>query len=480
MMAVSLVLALSLGQAGPVLTLDDALREAEAKNLDLKAAREKLTQSKEISRKVWAAYLPTLTVGASYTRNNVAANLNLPVAYGIRNITPADLCTPAKLQAGEVCAYNGMPSNSGAPATQFPDLSNPIGQPSTSQAVIPVFGADVTIQALNQYGGQAQLSQALVVPALWPAIKNAYLAQDIVTLSVENGRRELLFGVVQLYFGAAGLKEAVAVQKRLLETNREHEKDAQVRYDAGALPKIGLIRAQIDRARSEEDVRRAQLAYDSARIALSTLLDRDANFDVERPAEPQLPESTEKMQKEADDRRLDLQLARQNFDLADRTHSATYYKYAPAIVANGVYRYANIGGFTGQNTSWAITVAANWTLWDGGLRESDLRDSESRAAEAKYNLRAAEIRARDEVKRALLDLESARANKAKAEEQVKLARENMQLVTVNYNNGAATQIEVSDASSQLTSAEIGLVAESINADLSALKLIKSAGLFNPK
>jgi outer membrane protein TolC len=65
--------------AGPTLALEEALREARAKNLDLKAVRARLDQSRELGWQAWSAYLPQVTAEGSYTHNEVE-DVTLPVA----------------------------------------------------------------------------------------------------------------------------------------------------------------------------------------------------------------------------------------------------------------------------------------------------------------------------------------------------------------------------------------------------------------
>ena len=439
------------------LTLDDALRQARRQNLDLQAAHAKLEQARELSAKVWANYLPQIALGASYTRNQYAAAIDMPTGYYIR-----DLGSPAM----------------GGPAfdpTKPVGPQNPPGTPSNYVMYPSGFDA-ITIQKKDQLGAQLTVSQALIAPALWPAIQTAYLAEEVAELGVANAENEVLFGVAQLYFGAAALKEVVGVQERLLENARTREKDAKVRVDAGTVPAIFLIRAQIDRARAEQDLLRAQNAFASARVALSTLLDRDADFDVERPADVQAPTS-------ADDGRLDARpdvvLARRSQDLAAGSRDGVWFRYLPNVGLSGLWRVANMKGFTDSYDAWAITLGLSWTLWDGGTRETELREARARLLEAELTRRATERRASDEAIRARLDLASARAARVKAEEQRRLAQENMRLVTVSYQSGAATQVELSDATTALAAAEVGAVAEALNEQLAALRVQKAVGAFRP-
>jgi outer membrane protein, multidrug efflux system len=443
---------------GPELTLDDAFRAAAARNLDLKVAQARMAQAHELHRKAWSYYLPNVGLQAGYTRNSHEAEVQLPSGFYIRNIG-----TPSK---------NGPTYDPSRP----PSSVNPPGVPSTD-IVVPYGVKDIVLQKENQLGAQVSLQQALVAPALWPAIRASYLAEQVAELNVENARREVLFGVAQVYYGAASLKEIVEVQRRLLDANLAHERDAEARVAAGALPRIGLVRARIDRVKSEQDLRRAGNGYASAKIALGTLLDRDADFEVVPPARSQPPVGTTSA--DDGDHRPDLRAARVGVRLAETARRGVYYKYAPNVFLSAAYRLANVKGFVDSYDSWSVMVGLGWTLWDGGLREAEAREAGAKVVEAEAALRSLELHAREEIRRATLDLESARANRTKSEEQVRLARENMQLVNDNYQAGLATQLDATDASTALASAELGLVAEGLNAELAELRLLKAAGAFDP-
>ena len=81
---------------------------------------------------------------------------------------------------------------------------------------------------------------------------------------------------------------------------------------------------------------------------------------------------------------------------------------------------------------------------------------------------------------ALLDLDSARANAAKAKEQRDLAAENSRLVDVSYRAGSATAVEQADATAALRTPEIGVLTENLNAQLAALRVLLAVGEFNPE
>ena len=403
----------------PVLTLDAALQEAREKNLDLKITRARLDQALLQSRRAWAAYLPTVLVGGSYTRNSAQAVLTLPGAPG-----------------------------------------------------------PITIQPYDQLAAQAEVRQALLAPSIWPAIRNAGIAQDVSSLNAEYTRREVLFGVAQAYFSAASLQEAIRATQFLLDVNQAREKDTQARFDAGTVTRVALLRAQLDRTRAEQDLIRARNSYDSARLALATILQREsAEFSLQLPAVPEVPAVDKELARKAQDQRPDVLAARRNLDLALGRREGVWYSYLPTIGFSGVYRIANAAGFTGRYDTWTLTLNGSWTLWDGGLREVSLREESARVVEAAALQRQAETRVTQEVATSRLDYDNARSNLSKAEETLSLARETQRLTEISFKAGVGTYLEVADANNALTSAEVSAINERLQTSLAALRLQRATGLF---
>ncbi len=446
MTAIAIAAALLVAQPAPgprTLTLDDALREAQARNLDLQAARARLDQARTLGWKAWSQQLPQITAGATWTRNSVEATISLPTQYQVLDLGPG--ATPRYVT----------------------------GQPLQTVAT--------TIQAKDQFGAQVQAAVPLIAPSLWFGIAAARAGEKASEQGTEAARREILFGVAQLYFGAVGGRFAVQITERQLSVALDHEKDARVRFGAGTAPKVALLRAEIDRAKAEQDLKSARAGYDSARSALATMLGRAAvDFDVEAPAEPAAPPPEGELEDGASRDRPDVQAAETAVRVAERSRGVTWGKYLPSLGAFGRYQWANVAGFTGTETTWAVGLALNWTLLDGTLREAELAENGAKVAEAEANLASARLKARDEVRRARLELETAVANRQKARETVDLARENQRLVDVNYKAGAATYLESSDANAQLTTAELSAVTEQLKAQLAVLKLLKAAGRFDPR
>ncbi len=460
-MSLALLIALSLGQApAAALSLGEAYQQAQAKNADLKVARLRFQQAQLNLQKVWTHQLPQVEAYGTYARNSSEVSFQIPSGYYVRTVGST--------------ALNGPAYDPSRPIS----TSNPPGTASNT-IIVPSGYNKTTLLKENQLGAAVTLTVPLLVPELWPKFHEAELGEDLAKERVEQARRDVLFAVAELYYQAAALKEGVLVQERILENVLAHERDAQARVRAGALAHIGLVRAQLDRTRTEQDLLRARNSYAAARSALASLLGREDDFEVGRPEEPTIPESSADLDTVAMAQRPDLEVARRQVRLSEASARSVPYKYAPSVAATALLLTSNGDLFAANHGMWSASVLMKWTLWDGGQREVELKEARLKALEANATVDASVARVHDEVRRAKLDLTSARANRLKAQEQLSLARENESIITKNFSAGAASPVDLSDATTALSNAETSVVAESLNAQLAALRLLRATGAFSP-
>jgi len=438
----------------PVLTLRQALEEGRSQNLDIQQVNARLDEARQITWKAWSGYLPQVNAAGSYTRNNVDIVFDLPSGYYIR----------------DVGVPQGPPNDPAQPLSP----ANPPGA-ATPYVLYPSGYERSFLQKVDQLAGQISVNQALVAPVLFPAIANAYTSVRIADYSAQQARRDVLFGIAQLYYGVAGLKQLVAVGERQVEITRAVERDARVRFEAGSSPKVALLRAEIDRASAEQDLRAQQANYLKAKLSLATALNRADDFEIEIPPPPRPP--TGDLERLALERRPEVKAAAEGVTLAEGLRTQGWMRYLPSLGAFFNYRYANATAFSGNTTAWNAGVGLNWTLLDGGLREAEIREAAARVREAEAAKAATDARTLESVGRLRLELDAAVANLAKAKERLELARENARLVEVSYRAGAATYLESTDSIQALRQAEIGQVAESLNVDLATVRLLNAVGAF---
>jgi outer membrane protein TolC len=434
--------------AGEPLTLDAALAEAERGSPDLAGARARLDEARAGVAAARARYLPQLKGGASWTRNSDEVKLQIPYAYTLRDV--------------------------GAPTS--PAGGSLPGAPTTTVA-IPTGVQQGTLQPRDQLAAQLELTQAIFAPAAWFGVEAAGAAARASAETTEVARRELRFGVAQAYYGAASAARIVEIEERQLALAQAHERDAAVQVQAGVQPRIVLLRASIESARVAQDLERARNGLAVAKSALATLLGRrdDAGVELAAPPPPALPPDLSRLEDDAVAQRPELRAARAGVEAATAERRVYTSEYLPVLGAFGRAVWTDPAGLTGKQETWAAGLALTWTFLDGGGREAERRRASARVAEADAGLAATAVKVRDEVRRARLELASARANRVKAEEQVALARENQRLVEASFRAGHSTSLEATDANAAVATAELAAANEALGADLAALRLLRAAG-----
>lgn len=425
----------------PVLTLQDAVARASSPegSLELEVMRQRLEQAHVNVKRAWATLLPVVQAAGSYTRNSTEARFALENPMAGYTMSQPDPAGPVFLTPNELI--------------------------------------EVDIQPLNQFGAQIQATMPLLVMPAYYGIANAKQAVELTEKSVTFARNELIFSLTQAYYGAVASKRIIEVSAAQLASAREQERVALARYQVGEIPKVGYLRTAVQRAQFEQDLVRAQNAYVSAKLAIAQLIGLEEPFTVVEPDPVEVPEgSVDALVREGLERRKDLAAQRDAVEIAERAVKAAYWQFAPIITANGAYRWANVAGFTGANETWAVTINAVFTIFDWS-RYADIDQAKSQLAQSRAERENAARTVIREVKTALLELESARANLISAEEAARLAAESAQLVRAQYEAGAATYLDVVDANATEFSAQVAVVTQQLNTQVAALRLARAIGRF---
>ncbi len=417
---------------GPVLELADALEAARRQSPDLAVALERVHQAENDVQRAWAALKPTLTGIGTVTYNNEPGT--------IFTVTPG--------------AGGGPP--------RF-DVSN---------------GSNWTRAASLQFAWDLLNFRA------FPTLASAKQQVDVARLTETQQRRELLLSVASLYDSGVTLRELARVSRSLARATRDHALEAQARYEAGLIQLSGALRARIDYLRADQETRRAQFAYSAAKSQLAALIDRrDTAFELVAP--PQPPEEIRGTFRELIERALqerpEIAAARANEEIAARLKTDAWAQFAPTLALTGVGRYNNPPtSSSGDKSTWAIALSLTLPLYDGGFRYVALKDADSHMRQARAETRSTTAQIEDELRRALLDLESARALREEAEQAVVVSRENERLIRAQFAAGTASQVEVSDAESALFQSESAVLQQRLSVQVAALRVAKAVGAFDVK
>lgn len=391
-------------------SLQEALKLGAANNHDLKAARAQATQLAAKAGLAVSAVLPEVSASLSYVGTSAPALFD--------NGGQLDLL--AALTRGTV-----LP-----PEAQQQIL--------TSLAASP---RSMTIQATHSVFGSLLVQQVLFSPQffLLPAADEVKQAAELGAL---EAREQVLLAIARVYLGLEGLAqiERAAREAEQIALKREH--DAQAQVNAGTQTEIAVLRAQSETAQA-----RSTLASLSGnRVALTAMLEALVGAPV-RPAESaptQLAVVAADEGSQPWERLYSVRSASFGLQAQRRFNTVDRLSILPNLVAQAKGSYNSNRGFVNTNFIFDGIIAAQWVLYDRGVRYVTMRENDAKTAQQAAQLEGARVKAKAGWVGATTNLAAAQVALEQAESQAQLAAKAQRQLGSAFQAGLATSLEVSD------------------------------------
>jgi outer membrane protein len=281
---------------------------------------------------------------------------------------------------------------------------------------------------------------------------------------VSGTEARLVAQVSQQYLTALQAREQVQQAEREVARTAEHVRLAQARLDVGAGTPLDVRRAEVQQGRAEVSLVQARNAHATALLTLGQLmgvpLDPSARLTSDFAVfDPNW--ETEALVASAMQTNPLLLAARASADAAKTSIKAARSSYLPRLNFNvGLTGYAQKRGdenlgypFDYARQPFSGSVGLSLPLFTGFSRQLQVEQAEANAEDARYQVRAEELRLRQEVGAALLNLETAYQTALLQERVRETAAEELRLAEERFRFGAASSVEVTDAQTNLAQAE---------------------------
>ncbi len=438
------------------LSLKDALARARTYSPQLKASREKIVQAQAQVRMAYTLLLPFVNVTGSYSLADKEVKLDFGgfdevFALAAMNCAGWDTTTMGPLPT--LCSAT-------------PDSG---GSSGGSEARV--------IQSRHNWDGAINIGISLLNARTFPQIKNVYTGRELANLQARFTEENLLYAVVQLYYGIATAQAALELMTEnlgIVETN-----DGLLRAREAAEVALPNERVRFDMAalQAEDGLAAARLGLEHARRSLAVLMGQeDAAFQVVA-AEVTDADASETPDDATLGGRLDVQMRDKATILAERTVTDIWMQFVPTLTAIWNGSATSNTGFSGEHFSWRAMISLEWNVFAGGVRFAQADEARSRVREARYNREAALLQARAEVETSRQEILDAQRALRSGERLATLAEQNRNLVRTQYELGVADQTLLLDSDRERLNARIQLVQARLRLTLAALSWSKSVGAF---
>lgn len=297
--------------------------------------------------------------------------------------------------------------------------------------------------------------------------KRAQAAEAIASAKAEIARRGLTVTVTKAYYALVVGQRKYATAQQALEQARRFLQIAQQLERAGQAAHSDVIKAQIQEQQQDAAYSDANLAMEDARLDLAVLLfpNLDENFTaVDDLNQPQPLPTIGEVQNMASRMNPDIRAATEALRSARQEVTASKTAFLPAIsfdpvwgleancvALNCVYTAIPEAGAT-PTLGYFITASLTMPVWDWGTLRSKLRQADLRQQQAQVELTQAQRHVLGELYAAYNEALVARDQVDKLRQTADLAAESLRLITLRYQAGESTALEIVDAQTTLIAA----------------------------
>lgn len=449
-----------------VITLEDAVKITAEKNYDLRIASERIVQSEANVRRAWAALLPQVSVGGSYTFNYPEQR----ASFGSDEQTQQQALLYRSLAniTDQTAVLNSDPQAQAAAQEQAAALRGVASQLENTKA------QDIVLNPYHVLGAQATVTLPIFNGRALPLIQNAYEAVDLAKLSTSQASIALAHAVARAYYATVTTEKFVVIAERQLQNSLKHRDATRDRVELGIATPLALQRAELDVLRAEQNVMASKNGMATALGALGNLMDTDESFVVASP--PVLPAvELEAAEDGLIDRALsarpDLKVQKASLAIADRNRLDAWMMFLPSVGLTAQGRWtSNTSGFVALPFTGAVILQASVPIYDGGTRYAALKESGSRIREELLKVRQLERKIAAQVRGNIADIAVKRQALVTARKSVELSKKTSENAANLYELGMATSLDVIDANLAVFLSEIDLARAELELEQARLSL----------
>lgn len=264
------------------------------------------------------------------------------------------------------------------------------------------------------------------------------------------------------FYALAAASDLQAVATKNLERAGAHQRLAEVRHAAGAVPRADVLRTQAEAANARLQLINAGSRVRIATGRLNTAMGRPAETPLAISAPPLSPPPAaatafDLLLQRALAQRPELTASEKRTEAARSNVTAARAARAPKIRADGMFGWRDTA-FVPDTREWQAGVSIELPLFDAGSRARRLARSQSELAREEATLASRRLQIRDEVWSTHAELERTWAAIAANEASVRANEESLRVIRERYERGAAVITDLLETQTALARAE-GSLAE---------------------
>ena len=301
---------------------------------------------------------------------------------------------------------------------------------------------------------------------------------DAARLSYEDLRDVVVLVCGDLYLRTVAEESRIDASRAQFETARALFELARHRKEAGLVPSVDVLRADVERAAREHDTIVAENRFAKAKLVLARAIGLPLGQEyrlADRVSYSPFPAlSLEDALKTAYEHRADWKAGQARLRAAEFARRSAEGKRLPSLELRADYGAlgANVGD---SRATYALGAAVRVSLFDGGKTNGEVREADAALEAERAALEDLRARVRYEVEEASLDLSAAQQSVGVAERAVALTKEQLTQAQDRFQAGVANNIDVVQAQEAVARATEAYIASVYDHNLAKATLARAVG-----
>ncbi|HEV7425490.1 MAG TPA: TolC family protein [Thermoanaerobaculia bacterium] len=308
--------------------------------------------------------------------------------------------------------------------------------------------------------------------------KRAYDQAKIGIVNAKEGvlgtEDAVLLRVASNYLGVANADSNIAIEQRNIELAEKRKTQSTAFYQAGEVTKVDVLRAETAIKAAQRLLASAQQQREAAESALRADLDLTGDIAVASPDPSIAPMPDEQtLVSRAEAVRPDVAIAQNNIRVAELEVQKQRGAYFPVVTFDAGY-ISQKAAFPASSYGYGA-FRFSVPIWQSGQISSRIAQAKEREQQARLLLEDAKIAAREDVHRAVSDLNAAATTLQLAKEQLAAAEAEYAQEFELYRAQEATSLDLASSEVSLADARRAVAAETLNHNLAQLRVWYAAG-----
>jgi outer membrane protein TolC len=340
-------------------------------------------------------------------------------------------------------------------------------------------GSNPLVGPFNVIDARVAVSQAVFD---WSAIQSARAggeALDAARLSYKDTRDMVVFVIANLYLQAVtGASQIEAAQAQVATSQALYNQAVDMK-NAGVLPAIEVLRAQVQLQAQQQRVIFFQNDFAKRKLTLARAiglpLDQQFELTDKAPYVVLEPMSLDAALNEAYRSRADLQASAAQVRAAEDARSAVHGQLLPSVHVTA--DAGTIGQTVGSaKGTWTVAAAVRVPIFEGGAVRGRVEQASAALEQQRAQLDDLRVRVEYDVRSAFLDLKAADDRVQVAKGTLDLANQQLTQAQDRFKAGVASNIEVVQAQEAVATASDNYISSLYAHNVAKISLARALGV----